>query len=220
MKRPGLHLRDTLFIFVLSFFSLLSSAFLSASDRDTPPAPPATGAASPKASQEKPSSEHIKQLLHDGAWPDAEAEARRLLTEAESASGSDSLEAARVLDLLVETLWRGKKARNPEARALAERAVTIKERHLGSNHPDLATSLKNLGNVCLLSDDLDAAAAGFQRMIAISEAAMGPDHREVANGLNNLAAVAYQKVTFPVPFPFSSVPFRFSRPQFPRMTPL
>lgn len=172
---------------------LASSSFLlpafgesSIAASDPPPPPPA-------AAGQKPSAEHVRQLLHDGAWSDAESEARRLLAEVESASGGDSPETARALDLVVEALWRGKKARNPEARALAQRAVSIKERSLGKDHPDLVVSLKNLGNVCYLSDDLDAASTAFRRMIALAESTLGPENREVANGLNNLGAVEFNR---------------------------
>src|SRR5262245_48729465 len=47
-----------------------------------------------------PSPEHIRELIRNGSWPDAETEARQLLSVAESTSGADSLEAAQALDLL------------------------------------------------------------------------------------------------------------------------
>jgi hypothetical protein len=78
LERRRLFLWKLLFVLVLSFYSILPAS-VCASDSGSKLAPPAAGAASAADSRE-PSSEHIRQLLHDGAWSDAEAEARRLLT--------------------------------------------------------------------------------------------------------------------------------------------
>jgi len=48
----------------------------------------------------------------------------------------DSLETADALDVLVEALRRGGKSRTSEARALAERAVKIRERASGLDRLD------------------------------------------------------------------------------------
>jgi len=75
------------------------------------------------------------------------------------------------------------------ARPLYERALAIRERALGPDHPDVANSLNNLAT--LLSDQGDYAEARplYERALAIRERALGPDHPDVANSLNNLATL-------------------------------
>ena len=101
----------------------------------------------------------VRSLIRGGQHASAEVEARRLLAETEAAHGRDSIEAARVLDLLVEALRRGGKAGTPgsEARALAERAVAIKEKALGPEDPELAQSLMNLSILGRDAGDLEGA---------------------------------------------------------------
>jgi CHAT domain-containing protein/Flp pilus assembly protein TadD len=92
---------------------------------------------------------------------------------------------AEVLNKKVVELYRaGKYA---EAIPLAQRALAIREKALGPDHPDVATSLNS---VALLYDNLgrDADAEPlYKRALAIREKALGPDHPDVAQSLNNLA---------------------------------
>jgi tetratricopeptide (TPR) repeat protein len=76
-----------------------------------------------------------------------------------------------------------------DARPLYERALAIREKAPGAEHPDVANSLNNLAS--LLSDQGDYAGARplYERALAISEKALGPEHPDVANSLNNLAVL-------------------------------
>jgi acyl-CoA reductase-like NAD-dependent aldehyde dehydrogenase len=56
-----------------------------------------------------------RALIKDQKFAEAETLARELLKQAEAAPGADSLKVAEVLDVLVESLWRGGKARAPES---------------------------------------------------------------------------------------------------------
>src|SRR5579864_9420689 len=65
-------------------------------------------------------SDAIQKLIREGRYRDAEVASRSLLTQVEESNGKDSLERAEVLDLLVESLWRGGKITTPEGRQFAE----------------------------------------------------------------------------------------------------
>jgi len=77
----------------------------------------------------------LKALIKTGRYADAEVGARALLTEVEATNGSDSIDAANVLEVLVESLWRGGKASDPASRALGQRLVIIREKTVGPDHP-------------------------------------------------------------------------------------
>lgn len=126
----------------------------------------------------------IQKLIKEGRYRDAEVAARSLLAQAEDFSGSDSPERAGILDLLVESLWRGGKASTPEARQLAEQAVAIKEKKLGPTDPGLAKSLLHLAACYSESGEHADAKPLFERALAIQERALGPNHPDVALTLN------------------------------------
>jgi tetratricopeptide (TPR) repeat protein len=73
-----------------------------------------------------------------------------------------------------------------QARAVLERALAIREAHLGADHPDTAQSLNNLGLVLHDQGIYDQARVAHERALAIRESQLGPDHLETAQSLNNL----------------------------------
>ena len=109
--------------------------------------------------------------------------ARLLLSRVEGIRGPDAIEVAEVLDLLWRAVARSSKVKQEEKRAIVERAVAIKEKTLDPAHPDLATSLINLGVQRALAGDPVAAKPLLDRALAIREAAFGPDHVLVATAL-------------------------------------
>jgi tetratricopeptide (TPR) repeat protein len=68
-----------------------------------------------------------------------------------------------------------------------ERALAIRERALGPDHPDVATSLNNLAALYYAQGRYAAAEPLYQRALAIREEGLGPDHLDVAHSLDNLA---------------------------------
>lgn len=128
--------------------------------------------------------ETIRSLLKQGRYRDAEADARRLLAQVEAASGPESTEAAEALDLLVEALWQGGKSTEPGSRALAERAVALREKTLGPSHPLLAKSLFHLAAFRSDAGDYAGAKPLFERALAIQEQTLGLNDPEVALTLN------------------------------------
>ena len=64
----------------------------------------------------------VKELLESYEYAKAEMLARDLLADTKKTHGAESLEAAKAMDLLVEALLKGGKAKEPESTDLAESA--------------------------------------------------------------------------------------------------
>ncbi len=71
--------------------------------------------------------------------------------------------------------------------SIARRALAIREKELGPEHPDTTESLNNLA--MLLDDIGDYAEAEslYRRALAIREKSLGPEHLDTAESLSNLA---------------------------------
>jgi tetratricopeptide (TPR) repeat protein len=85
--------------------------------------------------------------------------------------------------------YLGVRGRYAEAEVLSQRALSIRERVLAPEHPDVAQSLGNLAVVHYELGRYAEAEALHKRALAIKERAFGPDHTKVAYSLNNLANV-------------------------------
>lgn len=118
--------------------------------------------------------ETARQLIEEGRYAEAEATAREELKRVEQAHGAQSLDAARALDVLVESMWRGGKAAELDSRALAQRAVRIKEAVLGSDHLEVAQSLSTLANLLRVTGDHARARPLDERVLAIQQKALKP----------------------------------------------
>ncbi|MEO6562351.1 MAG: tetratricopeptide repeat protein, partial [Nitrosospira sp.] len=81
--------------------------------------------------------------------------------------------------------------RYPEARSFYEKALAIRERSLGPEHPNIAASLNNLAGLYHDEGQYAKAEPLFQRSLKILEKALGRDHPDVAVCLNNLATLYY-----------------------------
>ena len=134
--------------------------------------------------------EELQEILREGRYAHAEERARALLIEAERQHGPESLEAARILDLLAESMRRGGKGGAPEAVASCERALRIKERTLGRDHPEVAASLVQIGFLRYVNGAQGPARNALERALEIRERSLGPDHPDVAATLLPLAALA------------------------------
>ena len=131
----------------------------------------------------------VRLALLEARYADAEAAARTMLADAERSPGPESLQAAAVIDALVEALWRGGKVRASETRTLAERAVAIKQAALGDGHSGLAISVTNLANVLRLRGEFAAARPLFERALAILEQAPDAASLELARTLTLFAGL-------------------------------
>jgi CHAT domain-containing protein/lipopolysaccharide biosynthesis regulator YciM len=72
---------------------------------------------------------------------------------------------------------------------LAKSALAIREKVLGKDHPDVATSLNNLAELYRNQEKYAQAEPLYQRALAIYEKALGKVHPDVATSLNNLAGL-------------------------------
>ena len=81
------------------------------------------------------------------------------------------------------------KALYAEAEPLYERALAIREKALGPEHPDVAMSLNNLAALYRNQGAYAKAEPLYERALAIREKALGPEHPDVATSLNNLAVL-------------------------------
>ncbi len=76
-----------------------------------------------------------------------------------------------------------------EAEPLYERSLEIREKVMGTDHPDVARSLNNLAELYRDQGRYAEAEMLHKRSLAIREKVMGIDHPGVATCLNNLAGL-------------------------------
>ncbi|HZO75693.1 MAG TPA: FxSxx-COOH system tetratricopeptide repeat protein [Ktedonobacteraceae bacterium] len=90
--------------------------------------------------------------------------------------------------LLSETaVYLQGRARYGEAEPLCQRALSIRERLFGAEHPEVASSLKRLAILYYEQGKYEAAEPLYQQALSIWERLGGLEHSEVASSLNNLA---------------------------------
>jgi tetratricopeptide (TPR) repeat protein len=96
------------------------------------------------------------------------------ICESETADAADSAQHGELLNRAAGYLCG--RAAYSAARPLLERALAIREKALGPEHPDTATSLNNLAWLLQDQGDLAAARPLYERALAIREKALGPEH--------------------------------------------
>ena len=111
-----------------------------------------------------------------------------------SAQQSAELEEATLLDKQVEQLY--KEGKYTQAIPLAERELAIREKILGKEHPDVATSLNDLARLYQEQGSYEKAEPLFVRSLAIREKVLGKEHPDVATSLINLAALYQQEGSY------------------------
>jgi CHAT domain-containing protein/Tfp pilus assembly protein PilF len=95
------------------------------------------------------------------------------------------LEEAKQLSRQVAKLFG--EGRYDEALPLAERSLAIREKALGAEHPDVASSLNSLAALYKTKGDSARAEPLYQRALAIWDKTLGAEHSSVASVLQNLA---------------------------------
>jgi TonB family protein len=119
-----------------------------------------------------------------GEWPQAQQ------ANAESAE----LNEAQRLSLSVVELYKAGKY--DEALPLAKRALEIKEKVLGAEHPELASALNNLAELYLVKGKYSEAGQLLQRLLKIQEKSFGPEDVRLAPALGKLAFTRFIKSDF------------------------
>ncbi|HET6373554.1 MAG TPA: CHAT domain-containing tetratricopeptide repeat protein [Candidatus Polarisedimenticolia bacterium] len=141
--------------------------------------------------------QRARDALKAGRYQEAETLAREALRIAENDAGPESKQAAEILDLLVEALYRGGRSGQAETLSLAERAVALKEKAYGPDDPQTADSLHNLGTVYRHRGQDTESRSTFERALAIRETALGARSVEVGKTVAALAVVARQSGDIP-----------------------
>jgi len=80
-----------------------------------------------------------------------------------------------------------------QAAAFYQRALAIREKTLGPDHPDVGETLLDLAGIYNELCQRELAEPLYQRALAIKEKALGPDHPDVATILEDMAAL-YRKI--------------------------
>jgi CHAT domain-containing protein len=140
-------------------------------------------------------SNRARRALQRGAYEDAARLARPLFAAVASQAGPDSLDAARVSDLLVEALLQNGEAADPSTLDVAQRAVAIKRAHT-TERLDTAASLVNLGRVHVERGAFAAALPLHQDALSIRSQALPPGDPLVADSLDALAHTLIQMERF------------------------
>jgi CHAT domain-containing protein/tetratricopeptide (TPR) repeat protein len=122
-------------------------------------------------------------LSKAGRHREAEAVARRAL-EAATAAQQPIRIGFWCNQLGVALMYQG---RDTEAEPLHKRALAIRERALGPDHPQFAQSLNALAYLYGRQGRYAEAELLHKRALAIEEKTLGADHTDVATSLNNLA---------------------------------
>jgi tetratricopeptide (TPR) repeat protein len=100
-----------------------------------------------------------------------------------------------VLVFLFDTLGKFLRlsARFKEAERLYRRALDIREKTLGKEHPDTITTLDNLARVLDDKGDYEEAEKLYRRALEIFEKTLGKEHPNTATTLNSLAILLRHK---------------------------
>ena len=95
-----------------------------------------------------------------------------------SQSSFEFPEGARLLNKAGVYLYE--RGRYTHAEPLYQRALAIREKALGPEHPDVATSLNNLAQLYRDQGQYAKAESLYQRALVIGEKALGPEHPHLA----------------------------------------
>ena len=126
-------------------------------------------------------------------WPPSERLLPHVLATCEHAlaAGAAALEAGPLLN--AAAMFLTKQADFAQAERVLRMGLEVTEATVGSEHPHVAASLINLGDVLREQGDFAGAERAFRRALAIDEAVYGPDHPEVAIDLNNLGKLLLER---------------------------
>ena len=108
--------------------------------------------------------------------------------------GAESVEVAKVHNYLGVHYFR--KGQYSAVQKEWRRALEIREKVLGPEHPETATSLNNLAALLGRQSKYEEAQPLLERSLAIREKALGPEHFETIKCLNSLAALLHAQGNF------------------------
>jgi len=135
----------------------------------------AEGGQSPpeEAVRQDRSLEDAQRLLEEGRLAEAADLARGILPAIEARHGPESIQVARVLDVLVGSVWRRYEAIEPDILGLARRAVAIKEKVLcgrsQSSGPQSCQVSRVVLSVAAVPHPAGPSAQGVEAVTTIQE---------------------------------------------------
>jgi len=94
-----------------------------------------------------------------------------------------------------------KQANYQQSFELYELVLAIREKVLGPEHSDVATTLNNLAELYRAKGDYDAALPRYECALVIVKKVFGPEHPHVAATLNNLAGLYQNKGDYDAALP-------------------
>jgi len=130
--------------------------------------------------------ELLRVAVKQGRMPDAARWAERA-GAAVARLGDPPIADARLANELGTLMFVDQKPE--DASGHYRRALELRRAALGPAHPDVASTLANLGNALHALDRFDEALAAYDESLALREATLGPDHPDVAATLNNLGVL-------------------------------
>lgn len=80
-----------------------------------------------------------------------------------------------------------------QARPLAERALSIREKILEPNNPDVASAINMIAKIAYIQEDYAKAETLFEQAIAIREKSLAPDDPDLSESLRGLANVYHMQ---------------------------
>ncbi len=173
---------------MLASFASLTDPALSQSSDDAPQPVPANGG---KMTLEA-MIESVRKLIEQREFAEAERRASALVGQTEERYGSDAIETARALDLLVESMIETGKALDPQCLDFANRAVRIKE-SAGVDELERAVSLVARGHLLREHARLTGARHDLELAVALQEEGLrkNPSAREMltADAVSELAGL-------------------------------
>jgi CHAT domain-containing protein/tetratricopeptide (TPR) repeat protein len=134
--------------------------------------------------------DEVTALAQAGRHAEAAAIAQRLTERARTEAGEGSVAYARGISWQAYLLQA--RGRFDQAEKLFDAALAIYQLRLPPGHPDIATTVNNLGFIYQITDRLDRAEVVYKQALAMREAAKPPAELQVAESLNNLAQ-AYKR---------------------------
>lgn len=112
---------------------------------------------------------------------------RALLAEIHDAERKGTDERALATGFYNLAILRRQQGEFAEAERLYRKALDIRERIEGPNHPDVATTLNNLAALMAAQGNYEVAQPMLERTLAIRQTALGNTHVLTAESMSNLA---------------------------------
>jgi tetratricopeptide (TPR) repeat protein/CHAT domain-containing protein len=127
----------------------------------------------------------VDELYAAGKYQEAAADAETLVTLTGRRFAEGRTELAGALRRLANS--REKLGQSGEAETLYRRSLAIYEKAVGTDHPDVATTLAGLARLYRDQGRYGEAEPLLRRVLAMTEKTLGADHPTVSTALNNLA---------------------------------